>query len=124
MKTYIDLEGDLYNSNHELIRVNYAKHHRDIRVLADVKATLRAGANSTLGGYPIYFITHDGCSVSFDSVRENFHEVVDAFKNDHRNVGWYIVGCQINYEDDYMVCEHSGERIPHAFENEEEFCED
>lgn len=101
------------------IRANYCYHHRDIKSVADLKACLRAGEFAWPGGYPLYFITSDGASLSFDSVRKEFRTIVDSMrrrKTDSRySDGWVIVGCDVNWEDSELMCDHSGERIESAY---------
>ncbi len=98
-----------------LIRENYKWHHSRFYGLADLKATLRACAYTSIGCYPLYLITADGAALSFTSVRENWREVCSAMLANDRNSGWYIMACDVNYEDPSLYCEHSGERIPSAY---------
>lgn len=94
------------------LRKNYSRHHREIKTVADVKATLRAGAFAWPGGYPLYFVTNHGCALSFDAVRDNLQSIMgDLVRDDYCK----IVGCDVNYEDDDLVCDHTGEPIESAY---------
>ena len=87
---------------------------RDIETTAQVKATLRAGEYTDVGGYPLYFVTSDGCALSFDAVRDNLVSVLDSVRT-NSNDGWRVIGVDINYEDGELRCEHTGARIPSAY---------
>jgi len=100
-------------SSHPL-RLNYQKHHRKIKTVEDLKATLRAGAYGWPGGYQMYFTTGCGGALSFKSARENFRNIADSIQTDC-NDGWRVIGCDINYEDSNLYCDDSGERIPPAY---------
>jgi len=100
-------------SSHPL-RLNYKKHHRKIKTVEDLKATLRAGAYGWPGGYQMYFTTWCGGALSFKSARENFRNIADSIQTDC-NDGWRVIGCDINYEDSNLYCDDSGERIPPAY---------
>lgn len=118
---FISSEGDVFDTRiykwheKEPLRKNYMIRHREINSLADLKATLRAGEYTSLGGHPLYFITSDGEALSFDAARECWREVVWDFMHD-ASTGWRVVACQVNYEDGDLVCAHSGERIPSAYD--------
>jgi len=107
---------DLLNGE-VLLRENYAIHHRDINSVADLKATLRAGPYAWPGGYPLYFITSDGGALSFDSVRAELCQVIYSIRHQIDD-GWRVVGCDANYEDTDLYCDHSGERIESAHEED------
>ena len=95
-----------------LSRQNYRLHHTEIRTLADLKATLRAGAYTHLGCYPLYFLTADGDTLSFDGVRQDWRTIVWDYNNLPRQ---RIVACDVNWEDVDMICAITGEPIPSAY---------
>jgi len=80
----------------------------------DLKNAIRSGAYTFPGCYPLFFITSDGAALSFDSVKENFRLVLWSVKN-QVNDGWRVVGCDANWEDGELTCDHSGERIESAY---------
>lgn len=118
-----DCDGALYDTRrqnwHKLppVRAVYRRSFSEIRTTAELKATLRAGAWAWPGAYPLFFETSDGCALSFESVRKNLRAVLDSIRNRHQD-GWRIVGCAVNWEDDELRCEHSGERIASAYAEE------
>lgn len=66
------------------------------------------------GGYEKYqyFICADGGVLSIGTVINEFHKV--NF-NDPNDPQWYIVGCEVNYENPSLVDDHTGEYIETAF---------
>lgn len=66
------------------------------------------------GGYPRYFITSDGAALSFKAAEDNQTLIIDAIDN-KSNDGWQVVGCDINWEDSSLYCDHTGERIESAY---------
>lgn len=96
------------------IRPNYRFAHRDIKTVADLKATLRDGPYAWPGGYPMYFITSDGGALSFATVRAEFRNIADSIRRNIRD-GWFVVACDINYEDGDLIDDHTGEKIEVAY---------
>jgi hypothetical protein len=117
-----DIDGALYdvrqdNWSAQPLRVGYQRTVPRIETIADLKATLRAGAYAWPGGYPLYFVCDDGAALSFDSVKDNLAEVICAIRHGLRD-GWRVVACEINWEDNDLTCEHSGKPIPAAYGEE------
>ncbi len=123
--------GDLYDtrsaagesttawSSRQPIRTNYSRTHPRIETTTDLKATLRAGEWAWPGGYPMFFTTRDGASLSFASVRKELRNILDSIKTQTSD-GWLVNGCSVNWEDAALRCEHSGERIQSAYAEENE----
>jgi len=84
----------------------------------DLKKQLRAGEFAWPGGYPLYFVTDDGAALSFDAVRENIRSVLWSMRHGV-NDGWRVIGCDVNWEDPSLYCDHTGVRIPSAYAEEE-----
>lgn len=82
--------------------------------LSQIKKHLRCGKFAWPGGYPLYFVTTDGCALSFEAVRECWTQVCFAHINGLRD-GWRIAGVGINYDDGELRCDHTGERIESAY---------
>lgn len=101
------------------LRANYIGAHNTIATVADLKAALRHGSTTGLGGYPLYFLTSDGDSLCFDCVRREFRQIADSIRAGARD-GWNVVACEINYEESDMQCSHCGESIPCAYGAEED----
>ena len=91
----------------------------NIKTLSDFRAAMRNGPYAWPGGYPLYFVTNDGAALSFEAVRENLRLVIDSIANDMRD-GWRVIACDVNWEDDSLLCDHTHKPIPCAYENETE----
>jgi len=109
-------EGDLYDNREYsvIIRKRYCFSFRHITNVSQLKATLRNGKYAWPGGYPMYFLCCNGGCLSFDTVRKEFHNIVDSMRRNIKD-GWYIVGCDINYEDNQMYDAHTNEKIECAY---------
>lgn len=121
-------DGALYDTrmpewSSKPLRRNYSSGMRDIASVADFKAALRAGAFTSVGGYPLYFICRDGGVISFETARSEFRNIADSIMNDCHD-GWRVTACDINYEDNHLHCEHSGKLIPSAYGTSEESNDD
>jgi len=86
----------------------------NINTVKDLKQVLRNGPYAWPGGYPLYFITSDGAALSFQAVRENLRSVLWSIKNGV-NDGWRVQAMDINYEDNELYCDHTGEKIESAY---------
>lgn len=95
------------------IRENFARTHGEITSVADLKATIRAGAFAD-GGYPLYFVTDDGEALSFDAACAEFAQLAYSIRHNLRD-GWRVLAVGVNYEDAELTCCHTGERIPSAY---------
>lgn len=118
-------DGALYDTrdpdwsrNPPLRRVFYGSR-RTIETTHDVKAALRAGRYTDLGGYPLYFVASDGAALSFESVRSELRQVLDSIRTGSDD-GWRVIGVEINYEDSDLRCDHSGARIESAYAEPED----
>lgn len=83
--------------------------------LSQIKSHLRYGQYAWPGGYPMFFICADGGILSFAAVRQEWRQVCRAMIQHDKRSDWYVVGCDINWEDPHMECEHTGERIESAY---------
>ena len=82
-----------------------------------LKEHIRHGKYAWPGGYPVYFITDDGAALSYDAVKENYREVLSAVKN-HDNNGWKVIAADVNWEDGFLYCSHTGDKIESAYGND------
>jgi hypothetical protein len=113
-------DGALYDtrakdwSKNPPLRATYRAGQRNIESCAGLKAALRYGSHTDLGGYPLYFITGDGAALSFDAVRSKLRNVIWSIQN-KVNDGWRVVAVDINYEDADLYCAHTNNKIPSAY---------
>ena len=80
------------------------------------------------GGYPKYWVTKDGSCLCYKCLAPHkalggkaLHvnpSAIDALDNPNSDTQWEVVGCDINWEDTWLVCEECSKRIPSAY------CED
>lgn len=87
----------------------------DIDSVSDFRKAMRHGPYAWPGGYPCYFITADGAALSFEAVREERRQVLYSLMHGLRNSGWRVVAMAINYEDEDLICEHTGKLIECAY---------
>ena len=113
-------DGDLFDTRKDNwsgkapLRPRWQWHFARIENANQLKATLRAGAYSWPGGYPLFFITSDGGALSFETVASELASVLDSIKTDC-NDGWRVVACEINWEDTELYDDHTGEKIESAY---------
>ena len=67
------------------------------------------------GGYPRYFITSDGCALSYEAARNHADEIRETIRDGDRRSGWCVVACEINWEDAELTCDHTNNPIPSAY---------
>lgn len=63
------------------------------------------------GGYPLYYLCADGGVLCSKCVNTEIKLTSDP----EAERGWRIVGVDINYEDDHLVCDHCGEFCESAY---------
>ena len=96
------------------LRENYRRHHREIKNLADFKASIRAGGFAWPGGYPLYFVCGDGeSSLCFTCARDEFAAIVSDWQT--FGSSWRVAGVDINYDDSDLYCAHCSARIESAY---------
>ena len=80
-------------------------------------ANINYGFNS--GGYEKYqyFVTADGGILGINTVMVNIQSI--NF-NDPDDSQWYIVGVDVNYEDNFLADDHTGELLESAYGEPEE----
>jgi len=68
------------------------------------------------GGYPLFIVLSDGGALSIDAARANYRRLCRAYitKDAYRD-GWSALSAEINYEDQNLYCDQSGERIEPAY---------
>jgi hypothetical protein len=97
----------------------YSRTFPSIHNSLELRTTLRAGPYAWPGGYQMYLITSDGEAMSFEAARAEYYQLAYAMRH-KLNDGWRVVGCEINYEDNDMVCCHTGKKIPAAYGDDHE----
>jgi hypothetical protein len=72
------------------------------------------------GGYPIFYMTKDNSVLCADCAnRKNGSEAILATEpigeDDFYDPQWTIVAADINYEDDFLYCDHCNAQIESAY---------
>ena len=109
---FYTFEGDVYrNDNSQLVRKGVAKHYRQIDSINKLKSSLRAGEYTFPGCYRLFFITNDGCALSYEAVLSNLQGIYYSMMHDF-NDGWNIIGMSSTAEfDDKVFCHDTGKEI-------------
>ena len=122
---FVTSEGDLFDTRNphwasSPVREKYCYTFREIKTPGQLAATLRAGASTFPGCYPLYFVTLDGEAVSFKAVEANPRRYFSELR-EYTSGRWgtghgdRIFGTDINFEDDDLYCADTGEKIPSAY---------
>lgn len=96
-----------------------AFHHHLISTPAQFVRTLNAGPFAWPGLYPLYFVTSDGAALSWEAAKAEARQVCAAIRDGDTRGGWHVMGCEVNYEDAALFCDHTGKRIPSAYAEDE-----
>lgn len=82
------------------------------------KEALANGPYAWPGGYPMYFVMADGEALSFKAAEENKDLIIYAIENNSKD-DWHVIGYDINWEDENMLCIHSNNLIECAYPKDE-----
>ena len=85
-----------------------------INSVSDFRNAMRHGPYAWPGGYPVYFLTSDGGALSFQAAKQERRLIIDSIANGY-NDGWQVIGMDVNWEDENLICDHTGERIESAY---------
>lgn len=91
----------------------------EIKTLADLDEALSQGKYTSIGSYPIFFITADGGVLSYDTVKEERETIAEAIEDDDTSGGWRVNAADVNWEDPDLIDDHTGERIESAYAEDE-----
>lgn len=83
-------------------------------MIKQLQAFIRSNGYAWLGGYPCALLMQDGEVINAQSAKENYRLIRRETGND-----WTPVQVFINYEDKYLYCAHSGEKIQSAYGEDE-----
>lgn len=97
-----------------IVRPNHYGHCQTINTSFDLRQTLRAGRYTSLGSYPVFLYTSDGAALCWECCRKEYRQVSTAIREKSSD-GFRVVGCEINYEDDDLMCDHCSKPIESAY---------
>lgn len=124
---FVSFDGSLSDTRNpnwarEPLRERYSMLAREIRDTIDIRAALRHGSHTQLGGYECFFITSDGACLCFDCVRQEYRNVAQSV-NCGFNEGWRVthIECSANI-DGGEWCAHCN-RFISAYCTEQEYIE-
>ncbi len=86
----------------------------NIETVEDFAKAIDAGPYAWPGGYPMYFLTSDGGVLSFDAAKAE-RELIEQSITDNSRDGWRVVAVEVNWEDDSLTCDHTGQPIESAY---------
>ena len=92
----------------------------EIKTVADLDEALERGPFAWPGGYPIYFITEDGGALAFETVKKEYDQIREAIEDDDTSGGWRVSYCDINWEDEDLVDDHTGDSIESAYGDDDD----
>ena len=116
-----DIDGSLFDTRDPSwsvrppLRKAFVRHFNRIETPAELKATLRAGSMTDVGGYPVFLRMADGEPATFEGVRANLRECLAAFRSPYRHDSWRVVGCEVYWAGAPMECTITGKEIPSAY---------
>lgn len=74
------------------------------------------------GGYPLWYLCADGGALCPDCVNKEMDIIAPETLANAKNwpdKQWRLIGCNVNWEDDALTCDHCYKRIESAYgENE------
>lgn len=91
----------------------------NIKTVSDFRKAYKSGPYAWPGGYPMYFITADGAALSWAAAKERRGEIVRAIASQDTRSGWCITGADVNWEDESLYCDHTGDKIESAYGDDE-----
>jgi len=86
-----------------------------INTVQEFGAALKQGPYAWPGGYPLYFVTSDGGSLSFATAWNERAAIARAIIDDDKSGGWKVIGYDVNWEDADLTDDHTGNRIESAY---------
>lgn len=90
-----------------------------INTTKELREAVRHGKYAWPGGYPCFFITDDGGTLSFEAVKQEYKQVLRAVKHEERGCGWRVVAMEANWEDNDLYCDHTNAKIECAYPPDE-----
>lgn len=74
--------------------------------------SLRHGKYTSVGGYPKFWLSNDGATLSYEACIENCAQFARHIRDGYID---RVVACDVNWEDPDMICAETNERIESAY---------
>ncbi len=85
--------------------------------------SLKGGPYTSVGSYPVFWLTADGETLSHAACQANALRIARNIRLHERGkwseTAWRVVAYDANWEDPKMYCAHTGERIESAYSEPE-----
>ncbi len=84
----------------------------------ELAQSLREGKYTSLGCYPKFYFCSDGRILSHEAVMANFLQIGRAMTTRKQypfQDQWRVIAVDINWEDRYLYCDVTGNRIESAY---------
>lgn len=85
-----------------------------IVTIRDFGTALKNGPYTSVGGYPVFFLTADGGALSFATAWNERNLIADAINKSEKN-GWRVTHVDVNWENAELYDDHTGDRIESAY---------
>lgn len=85
-----------------------------INTVRELMQAVRMGRYTSVGSYPLFFLTADGATLDPRTVRSELWQIARSVR-DGATDGWRVVAVDVNWEDPDMYDDHTGERIESAY---------
>lgn len=90
----------------------------------EFKNLLRSGEFTSIGGYPQFFLTEDDTPISWAGAKEERDEIMSAIdekkRGDDYDESRCVVSYHVNWEDNSLTCDVTGEDIEIAYEKDDD----
>ena len=87
----------------------------EINTVEELDAAIEHGKYTSVGGYPIFFITSDGAALSYDTVKDERNIIAEAIEDNDTRGGWRVEAVDVNWEDTDLIDDHTGDPIESAY---------
>lgn len=117
MKPFVHSDGTLRVESPRLGVVNRAGfrgHVSRITTTHHMRAALRGGKYTSVGGYPIFFATTDGSALCWDCAKAEYKQISYALRH-QLNGDWRVFACEVNWESTDLYCAHCNKPIESAY---------
>jgi hypothetical protein len=81
----------------------------------EFQEALSHGRYTSVGGYPVYFITSDGGCLCYKCAQAHEADILEAIENGDQAGGWHVSAVDVNWES-RLDCDNCSEQIEAAYD--------